>query len=123
VVTGLNMNLTNELDGNSRAIGSRYIASLPEGKGNTNGEVTLFFEDLAKYNKWLNETGSTLKITFTNGATSIEFFFPAVKYFGQATPKIATTQGVVVPLSFRAVYDATELTDVKVTLINTEATI
>jgi len=105
------------------AIGSRGPAALTEGKGACMGNVTLMFENLTAFNKFLNETASDLKITFTNGANSLEFFFPEVRYIGDAVPKLSSPQGIVVPLKFRAIYDLSELTDVKVTLINTEATI
>jgi hypothetical protein len=105
------------------AIGSRGPAALTEGKGSCMGNVTLMFDSLTTFNKFLNETASDLKIVFTNGATSLEFYFPEVRYIGDAVPKISSPQGIVVPLKFRAIYDTTELTDIKVTLINTETTI
>ena len=87
------------------------------------GNVTLMFENLTAFNKFQDETASDLKVTFTNGANSLEFFYPNVRYIGDAVPKIANAQGVVVPLKFRAVYDESEATAVRITLINTEATI
>ena len=105
------------------AVGQRGPAALTEGKGDAMGNVTLMFENLTAFNKFQDETASDLKVTFTNGANSLEFFYPNVRYIGDAVPKIANAQGVVVPLKFRAVYDESEATDVRITLINTEATI
>lgn len=118
----LNLNLTNGLEP-VRVIGSRTIGALPEGKGEITGDITVMFENLTLFNKWKNGTATSLKATFTSGAHSIEFYLPSVRYNGEAVPKIASDRGVVVPLSFRAIYDSGEATDLKVTLVNTEATI
>jgi hypothetical protein len=121
-IVGANFTITNNLNG-PRQVGSRYIGALTEGQGEATGDVQLLFQDLTAYNKWANETQSSLKFTFTNGPNSVEFNFPKVIYTGDATPKIANAQGVLVPLQFRGVYDGTALSDVVITIINTEATI
>lgn len=118
----LNLNITNGLEP-VRVIGSRNIGALTEGKGEVTGDVTVMFENLTLFNKWKNGTATSLKATFTSGAHSLEFYLPSVRYNGEAVPKIASDKGVVVPLPFRAIYDSGEATDIKVTLINTEATV
>lgn len=122
-ILGLEANITNNLKVDNFVVGNRNIVSLPAGKGDATGTVTFLFEDLVKYNKWLNETESSLKVTYSDGTNSIEFFWPKVKFFGGASPAIDTDQGIVLTMNFRAIYDSTEATDLKVTIINTEATI
>lgn len=122
-VLNMSLNITNELDA-VEAVGSRYISALMEGKGNTTGEVVMMFDGVATMNKWLNETASSLQVTLTTGANILDILLPNIKYIGDATPKIATSKGIVLPLKFRAIYDSvTELTDVKFTLTNTETTV
>ena len=121
-VLGFDFEITNNID-EVLAVGSRVPVALTEGKGDCTGNLTLMFENMTAFNKFLNETATEAKIVFTNGANILEFYFPEIRYIGDAVPKIANAQGVVVPLKFRAIYDTSELTDVKITLTNTESTI
>jgi hypothetical protein len=124
VLLGFELNIANNLDKSKYQVGSQYIASLPEGKGDCTGTVTFMFEDLTYYNKWLNETATSLDITLTDTASNtIRFYMPNVKYTGDGSPKIESAQGVVIALNWRAIYDATEATDVEIVLVNGEATI
>ena len=119
---GLSFDVTNELDVVEQ-IGSRFPAAITEGKGECTGTVTVMFENLTMYNKWKNETATSLTATLTQGAASIAFSFPNVRYFEDSHPKIASGQGVVQTFKFRALYDGTALSDIVVTIINTEVTI
>lgn len=124
VLLGFELNITNNLDKGKYQVGSQYIASLPEGKGECTGTVTFMFEDLTYYNKWLNNTATSLDITLTDtDGNTIQFYMPNVKYTGDGSPKIESPQGIVIALNWRAIYDVTEATDVKIVLVNTEATI
>lgn len=122
-ILNLTCSITNNLKSDDYNVGSRYRAALQEGKGDTTGTVTFLFENLTLYNKWLNETNSSLDVTFTQGSSSLKLDFPSIYYTGQAGPVIETDQGLVVAQNFRAVYDSGEASDVVATLINTEATI
>lgn len=124
VATFLNMNLsiTNNLDA-VEALGSRYIASLMETKGEVTGEVTLMFDSVTVMNKWLNETSSSLQVTLTNAANSFDVLVPNIRYIGDATPKIQSEKGVVLPLKFQGIYDSVTGTDIQFTLTNTETTV
>ena len=124
-VLGFKFDLSNEIE-SVQTISSRYIAEANATKGSLTGEITFLLDTTTitgPITKWLNETASSLKLTFTSGSNSIEFFLPNIRYFGDGKPKIASTQGVVVPLTFRAIYDTTELTDLKITIINTETSL
>lgn len=124
-VTLLNYSLSSQNDLDPvRGIGSRDIVSLSEGRGDLTGSVTVLFENDTYTNKVLNETASSLKCTFTVAGGSLEILLPRIKYFGKASPGIQTDKGVVQVLEFQAERDdVTEMTDIKVTLVNTEATI
>lgn len=122
-VASFSFNLTNELADDDFVIGSRYRDSLTEGKGECTGETMVKFSDLIIINKWLNETSTSFKITFTTGTQSIEFFFPLVKFFEDSTPKGADDKIVWVPLNFQAFRDPTENTDLRITIVNQETTL
>lgn len=118
----MSINITNNIDA-PNAVGSRYVVAATEGRGETTGEIVVMFDSLSLFNKWLNETSSSLQVTLTNGSNSLDILLPNIRYVGDAVPKIANAQGVVVPLRYRAIYDGTEATDIKLTLTNTEATV
>lgn len=120
---GIEFSITNNLDAGRFTVGSATRGSLPEGKGEASGTLTIPFENETLFNKWLNATASSIDVTITNGTSSLKFDFPNVSYNGDAAPKIETAQGLVVALPFRAIYDVTDASDVVITLINGEATI
>lgn len=122
-VLGITGTITNNLKADDYNVGSRYRAALGEGKGDITGTVTFLFEDLTYFNKWLNETATSLDVAFTVSGGSLVIDFPNVRYTGQASPAIETDQGLVVAMNFRAIYDNTDLSDVVITVTNSEATI
>jgi hypothetical protein len=118
----LNFNITNGLY-DARIVGSRESANIGAGKSEITGEISVMFEDLTYFNKWLNETETSIKLTYTNGTSSCEFNFPRVKYTGAGSPAIESQEGVILNLKFRALVDVAEASDVVITLINDEATV
>jgi hypothetical protein len=121
-VLNLNFNITNGLY-DARIVGSRESANIGAGKSEITGEISVMFEDLTYFNKWLNETETSIKLTYTNGTSTCEFNFPRVKYSGPGSREIESQEGVVLNLKFRALVDSTEGSDVVITLINDEATV
>lgn len=105
------------------AIGTRYAVGLNEGEGTLDYTATLMFENMTHVDKWLNETVTSMQVTMSDGTSSIAMLLPKAKYFGDSAPKIATPQGIVVELSGMAYYDTSEATDLKITVVNSEATI
>ncbi len=122
-VLDFGMSFTNDLE-RVAAIGTRYAAGLNEGVGSADVNLTLLFDTDALITKWINETTTSVQVALVQGAHSMTFLLPIVKLVDDAIPKIKTPQGIVVELKGKAIYDAsTELTDLKVTVVNTEATI
>lgn len=116
--TNFNFNITNGLY-DSRIIGSRHSANIGPGKSEVTGELSIMFENVDLYNKWLNETQTDLKITFTSGKDSIEFLFPKVKLNGEASPKIENQEGINISFKWRALVDVGGYnSDVVITIIN-----
>lgn len=121
-LVNFNLSVTNNLDP-QKVIGSRYINQCTDGKGECTGDITFLFQDAAIYAKWLAETASTLRVTFTSGTFSIDFYMPAIKYIGSGTPPISTEKGIVMTQKFRATYDSGSASDIVITIISDEATI
>ncbi len=115
-------NIANGLT-DSRIVGSNESANIGSGKSEVTGEISVMFEDLTYFTKWLNETETSIKLTYTLGTESCEFNFPRVKFNGAGSPAIDSQEGIVLNLKFRALIDPTEGTDVVITLINSEATV
>lgn len=103
---GLDLTVTNNIDDSRYRVGSNQRVSAPEGRGEVSGTATFLFEDLTIYNKWLNETSTSLELKFAAPSTDIFWIdMPSVIYTGDAAPKIETPQGIVVAPTFRAIYD------------------
>ena len=82
VATGFNFTLNNSrnLQG---VIGSRFSPDVFEGDAVINGTLQVFFEDETLYNKFINETESSIWLTLNDVAVSGEFInvvFPRVKF-------------------------------------------
>lgn len=115
--TNLNFNITNGIY-DARVIGSNKSANLGAGKSEVTGELTIMFEDVVMYNKWLNETQTDIKLTFNLGNDSVEFKFPRVKLNGEGSAKIESQEGITITFKWRALVDPTEQSDVVITVIN-----
>lgn len=115
--TNLNFNITNGIY-DARVIGSNKSANLGAGKSEVTGELTIMFEDVVMYNKWLNETQTDIKLTFNLGNDSVEFKFPRVKLNGDGSAKIESQEGITITFKWRALVDPTEQSDVVITVIN-----
>jgi hypothetical protein len=85
------------------------------GRSNLTGNITAYFEDVVLYNKFINETASSLEITLEDpDANTLAFLIPNVKYGGAETP-VSDEGPVIVTLPFQALRDDTEATNLKVT--------
>lgn len=114
----VNNNLTQR-----RGPGTNELISLEPGKRETTGQIVMLFEDDSLQDKLRGETESSLQFTFTSAAGSLTILLPKVKYFGPEGPGIPTELGITQTLEFTALENATEATDIQITLVNSEATI
>jgi hypothetical protein len=120
---GFSFDLSNNLS-RQRCIGDRFIDELPEGQGALNGQITVKFTDTdSYYTQWLAENDFAIRLLMTRGSASHELLLPKVRLSGDAIPKLANAEGVTTQLNWAALYDTTEQTDIKYTIINTEATV
>lgn len=131
VVTNIELNIENNLDGSNFVIGGGGIRrSVPEGKIKVSGKITCLFESMATYIKAMRSTESSIKLVYehgtgagTDGNEYLEFDIPEL-YFSKETPVIEGDQGILYNGPFEAFYDddagASAMT---ITLKNAEATI
>lgn len=83
VVTSMNFTLNNNRSLQA-VVGSKFSPDVFEGIAMITGEATVFFEDAVLFNKFINETISSLSVQMddVNGTDFIVIGFPAVKYTG-----------------------------------------
>ncbi len=115
--TAFSFNITNGMT-DPRVIGSAYAASLTKGSVEVTGSLTIMFEDMVMYNKWLSDAQTDIRLTFTIGDDSTEFYFPKVKFNGEADPVLDSKDGITQTFSWRGLLDLTEQSDVVITTIN-----
>lgn len=99
---------------------SRFRYDIPPLTRDVQGTLTLLFNSVTLYNKFMDETESVarIKLLAANGYYS-QFDFPKIKYVGGSpTPAVETAGPIQVEYPFRAIYDDTEETDIKYTSVN-----
>lgn len=117
------LNIKNNVETDGFVIGSEFRASAQLGKRACSGEFSVFFEDAKLYELFTSGTEVGVKFTFDNKqGQKIIFEFPACKLGGN-TPEVQNFQGLNLPLTFTAKYDVGEATDVKLTIVNSIASI
>ena len=83
VVTAMNFTLNNNRSLQA-VVGSKFSPDVFEGIAMITGQATVFFEDEVLFNKFVNETISSLSVQMddVNGTDFIVVGFPAIKYTG-----------------------------------------
>ena len=96
----------------SRAIGSEAPSCIGDGQFVVTGQLVIYFKDNVLYNKFLNETSTSIKIDLEDDATgatagnAIEINMPKVFYTNVAREIPGNNQDVLVTLDYQAIYDA-----------------
>jgi hypothetical protein len=119
-VKSVNFEINNDLDLGSFVLANAVRGALPEGDCLVSGSLTAFFKDATLFNKAVNGTESSLKLTFTAGTSSLEIFFQELLY----SPKspVIVKGGIYVEMPFQAYYEnGAGNAIVAATLINTQA--
>lgn len=115
IVTSIDFSIQNSL-APTFVVGSDAAQSLEYGRAVVEGTMTVYYEDAALINKFLNETESTIEVSVDDptGANSYTFLFPRVKYNGASVP-VQNPQSRLITMPFVGLYDATEGTNIKLT--------
>lgn len=101
----LSLELNNNVEG-QRTLGTTGFHSVSSGKVAVTGSVTGLFENTDLYNKYINNTDSSISFTLTAGAESLQFTLHKVKYTSGGITATGDS-GVTVELDFEAIYDGT----------------
>ena len=115
IVTGLDFTLNNSY-APTFVIGDDSAPSLEYGRAEVEGTLTAYFEDAALINRFLNETETEIEVSVDDptGGNAYTFLFPKVK-INSADVGVDGPTSRMISMSFVALYDATEGTNLKIT--------
>ena len=115
IVTALDFTLNNSY-APTFVIGDDSAPSLEYGRAEVEGTLTAYFEDAALIDRFLNETETEIEVSVDDptGANSYTFTFPRVK-INSADVGVDGPTSRMISMSFVALYDATEGTNLKIT--------
>ena len=115
IVTALDFTLNNSY-APTFVIGDDSAPSLEYGRAEVEGTLTAYFEDASLINRFLNETETEIEVSVDDptGANTYTFQFPKVK-INSADVGVDGPTSRMISLSFVALYDATEGTNLKIT--------
>lgn len=86
------------------ALGTTGARSVTLGTGTLTGSCEALFEDVALYNKFVNNTTSSIEYTVSEGTTSYTVLLPKVKYLTGTIP-VQNDGPLVVQMTFEALED------------------
>jgi hypothetical protein len=96
-------------------IGSKFAPQCTWGRSKLTGKLTAFFEDLATYNKFLNETPTTLSFTTSDGTKSFAWLMNNVKYTSSDNP-VSDEKPIHLDMGFAALHHVTN-TNLQITRV------
>jgi hypothetical protein len=110
--------LNNNLFTDKFQLGDKYRAQLPEQRREVTGSLTVEFDDLVLYRKFVNSTDVEVEIRIVDdgsagqiGTTGVyrqkHYIFPRIKFTGN-TPNIGGPDVITVDMPFQALYDTTD---------------
>lgn len=116
IVTEITLSLQNALS-TKPVIGSKNTLQHSIGRSNLTGQITVYFESSALYEKFINENASSLEFTLDDAAgNSYTFLIPRIKYTGAALD-VSGEGPITLPLPFQALLDPTEGTNLRITRV------
>ena len=115
IVTALDFTLNNSY-APTFVIGDDSAPSLEYGRAEVEGTLSAYFEDASLINRFLNETETEIEVSVNDptGANSYTFSFPRVK-INSADVGVDGPTSRMISMSFVALYDTTEGTNLKIT--------
>ena len=128
-VMGASFTLTNNLYGEKYELGDRQRAALVAQRRTVEGSLTLEFDDLDMYRKFVNGVAGDINIVLTsdeyiNSSTtkhSLAIRMPEIKFSG-TTPTVGGEDIIVTDFPFNSLYDDTAgIPDLRLTLTNGQA--
>lgn len=98
----------------SYALGVLGARDVSAGTVSISGKVTALFESVDFYNKFVQNTDSSIEFTLVGGADTLTFLFPRVKYTSGAVP-VSSDGPLNVEMSFEALFDSVTGTSLRIT--------
>lgn len=116
IVTEISLSLNNSLNPKF-AVGSKKTLRPSIGRSNLTGQITVYFENASLYEKFINESSTSLAFSIEDAAgNSYDFLLPKIKYTG-AQIDVSGEGQILLPLPFQALYDSAEGTNLKITRV------
>ena len=113
-VTAIEMSLENGIEP-LFSVGSQTTNRPSIGRSRLTGTLTTYFENRTLYEKFLNETSSSIVLTLTDlDGNDYEISMPNVKY-NTGQPDVAGEGAVTIAMDFVALYDSTDESQIKIT--------
>jgi uncharacterized membrane protein len=104
IVTNLSMDANNNYV-NNYALGDRDPIETTQGNFTLSGTLSAYFIDETLYNKFLNESVSSLTVNYTDlDGNTLDITIPAFKYGGAGLP--VQPESMVLEMPFTAHYDS-----------------
>lgn len=116
IVTAMDFTLTNGF-APTFVVGDDSAPSLEVGDAVVEGSISAYFEDASLLNRFIDETETSLKVTVGDNESTpntMEFFFPRCK-INSADVGVDGPTSRVIALSFVALRDETEATNLRIT--------
>lgn len=97
------------------SVGSQTTSRPAIGRSRVTGTLTTYFESKTLYEKFLNETSSSITLTLQDlDGNEYEFDFSNVKY-NSGQPDVSGEGAITIAMDFVALYDGTDQSQIKIT--------
>ena len=115
IVTGIDFTLNNSF-APTFVVGDDSAPCLEVGRAEIEGTITAYFEDAALINRFIDETETAISVSVDDptGGNAYTFLFPRVK-INSADVGVDGPNSRIINMSFVALYDDTEATNLKIT--------
>lgn len=113
-VTAIELSLENGLEP-LFSIGSQVTNRPSIGKSRATGTLTTYFESKTLYEKFLNETSSSITLTLSDGAGNDYIIDMSNVKYNSGQPDVSGEGAVTVAMEFVALYDGTDSSQIVIT--------
>lgn len=114
--------IANNFDESVFAIGSRTRRDLPEGRRESTGQITTYFEDSTEYDIFKNETTTQVNLSMHRAGEFCDIEWKQCKLTGSGTPQIGGPGVIVGSYNMNAFKSGSD-PDVKITIYSLSATL
>jgi len=114
IITQIDFNVANSF-APTFVVGSDETPALEVGRAEVTGSFSAYFDNDALINRFLNETESAIEVSVQDpSSNSLTFLFPRVK-INSADVGVDGPTSRIISMSFTALFDTTEATNLKIT--------